>query len=415
MTMQNPKPYSSEITKEISSEILEKIFSGKNPQEKFNTQSFLISGMSELLNHALAKEREFYLEENSADKANGYASRREVNFGTAKLPISVPRSRSGDFYPSLLQKYGRNIGAEHLSLLEGIILNCKSFRSIANSVRSLGLSYSPKQLESLLCDLFEEAKRFNARQLEPDWAFIYIDAKVTDLMDEEGGSIKKAVHFTVIGVNLECKKELLLSITFFGSESLELWKKVIVNLKNRGLTRVLMLITDDFSGLNKMASSLLPGSDHQLCLVHLMRNLKKNLNKEIYEEFGQLLQEIYLCPSFESAYSKLIKFIEERIKSENKTYANYLKERSENYLHFTKYPNGAKSAIRYTNAVEGINNAIEIARRNSGGYFHSEREITVKLKMIFDSMAKHKWHIPIPTFAANIQQINQLFFERFGE
>lgn len=409
--MQNIKSYSPEITKEISSEILGKIFSGKNP----DVQSFLINGMSELLNHALVKEREFYLAENDSDKANGYGDKREVNFGTTKLPISVPRSRSGEFYPSLLQKYGRNVGVEHLSLFEGIILNCKSFRSIANSVRGLGISYSPKQIESLLSDLFEEAKRFNSRQLEPDWSFIYCDAKVTDLMDEESGSIKKAVHFTVIGVNLECKKELLLSTTFFGSESLDLWKKVIVNLKNRGLTRVLMLITDDFTGLNKLISSLLPGVDHQLCLVHLIRNLKKNLSKEIYEEFGSLLQEIYLCPSFESAYSRLTKFIEEKIKPENKTYGNYLSERTENYLKFTNYPNSIKPVIRSTNAVEGINNAIEIARRNSGGYFHSEREITVKLKMIFDSMAKHKWHLPIPKFAAVIQQINQMFRERFGE
>ena len=54
---------------------------------------------------------------------------------------------------------------------------------------------------------------------EPDFAFIYIDAKVIDLVDESG-DIKKAVHFTALGVNLECKKELLLSASFFGSESL---------------------------------------------------------------------------------------------------------------------------------------------------------------------------------------------------
>lgn len=408
--MQSIKSLSPEITKEISSEILDKIFSGKNP----DVSSFLINGMSELLNRALVKEREFYLNETDSDKANGYSPKREINFGTTKLPVSVPRSRSGEFYPSLLSKYGRNVGVEHLDLLEGIILNAKSFKSIADAVRGLGLSYSPKQLEILLSDLFEEAKKFNQRQLEPDWPFIYIDAKVTDLGDESG-VIKKAIHFTAIGVNLSCKKELLLSQTFFGSESLELWKKVIVNLKNRGLIRVLMLITDDFAGLNKMASGLLPGSDHQLCLVHLMRNMKKNLSKEIYEEFGLLLKEIYLCSSFESAYSKLTKFIEEKVKSENKSYGNYLSERAENYLNFTKYPNHARSAIRSTNAVEGINNAIEIARRNSGGYFHNERELTVKLKMIFDSMAKHKWHLPIPKFAANIQQIHWMFKQRFGE
>lgn len=395
---------------EQSQEILAKILSGKSP----DIQSFLINGMSDLLNRAFTSERNLYLSENSNDKANGFAPARNVNFGTNSIPISVPRVREGDFYPSLLSKYGRNVGSEYLNILEEIILNCKSFKSIASTVRGLGLTYSPSQLETFLTDLFEESKRFNSRQLESDFAFIYIDAKVIDLVDDSG-AIKKAVHFTALGVNLECKKELLLSVSFFGSESLELWKKVIVNLKNRGVTRVLMLITDDFTGLNKLASGLLPSCDHQLCLVHLMRNLKKNLSQKLYEEFGNLLQEIYLAASFEAASIKLNSFIENHLKSENSSYAKYLKERLENYLAFTKYPNQLRPVIRSTNAVEGINNAIEIVRRNSGGYFHSERELAVKTKIIFDNLTQTKWKNPIPRFAGNLTQINQLFQERFGE
>ena len=92
-----------------------------------------------------------------------------------------------------------------------------------------------------------------------------------------------------------------------------------------------------------------------------------------------------------------------------------LKERLENYLAFTKYPNQLRPVIRSTNAVEGINNAIEIARRNSGGYFHSERELAVKTKIIFDNLTQGKWRNPIPRFAGNLAQINQLFCERFEE
>ena len=360
-------------------EIFAQIAEGKNP----DIRQFLIDGMSDLLTRAFVAERSVYLAGNGnvGNKANGY-SNRSVNFGTSLVPISVPRDRSGNFYPSMLPKYSRNIGESYLDILEGIILNSKSFRSISDTVNALGLPYSKEQVELVLNDLFEESKKFNARQLESDWAFVYVDAKVID-MAEDSGSIKKAVHFTVVGVDMNCKKELLLSINFFGSESLELWKKVITNLRNRGLSRVLMLITDDFSGLNKLITQLLPNTDHQLCLVHLMRNLKGNLDKNLYEEFSNLMQEIYLCSSFESAYSKISSFIEEKVKKDHSFYANYLKERVNNYLAFTKYPQGLRPMIRTTNAVEGINNAIETTRRNSGGYFHSEREIAIKMKIIF--------------------------------
>ena len=267
-------------------------------------------------------------------------------------------------------------------------MNCKSFKSIANTFRSLDLHYSPAQKEIILDELFAEAKKYNQRQLESDYAFVYIDAKVIDILDETG-HIKKAVHFLALGVNMEMKKEILLSESFFGNESLDLWRKVLQNLKNRGLTRVLMLITDDFSGLNKMINSLLPNSDHQLCLVHL-----------------------YRLGSFEDAYSRFKLFLENNLQNYS-SYAKYLTERVENYLAFMKYPKNIRQMIRSTNAVEGINNAVEIARRASGGYFHSEREIAVKLKIVFDNLMKGKWKNSVPKFKASLCEISQMFFERF--
>ena len=111
-------------------------------------------------------------------------------------------------------------------MLESIILNCKSFKSIANTLRSLDLPYSPAQTEIILDELFAEAKKYNARQLESDWFFVYMDAKVIDMIDDSG-HVKKAVHFLALGINTEMKKEILFSESFFGNESLDLWKKVL--------------------------------------------------------------------------------------------------------------------------------------------------------------------------------------------
>lgn len=381
---------------------------GFNPDIK----SFLVDGMTNLLQSAFLKEREFHLSDNVDDKANGFNPVRNVNLGTTSIPISLPRTRSGDFYPNILPKYQRNIGGEYERILENIILNCKNFKSVSATVRNLGLGYSQKQIDLILDDLFIEAKKYNERQLDSDWLFLYADAKVIDMADESS-SIKKAINFTVVGINMDGKKEMLLSTSFFGNENIDLWKKVIINLKNRGLTRTLMLITDDFSGLNKITNSLLPNSDHQLCIVHLMRNAKKNLDNETYEEFKQLISEIYLSGSFDDAYNKFNKFLDEKLKNKYSSYAKYLKTRAENYLAFTNYPNDIKPLIRSTNAVEGINNAIEITKRNSGGYFHSEKEINIKLKIIFDNLRNSKWQHPVPKIKGNLPALNQMFFERF--
>ncbi len=112
--------------------MLEKIISNKDDFFKNDIQSFLVNGIADLLNLAFLKDREFYLEDNGSDKANGFNPARNINFGINQIPISVPRSRNGDFYPALLPKYGRNIGDAHITLLSSIILNCKSFKAIAS-------------------------------------------------------------------------------------------------------------------------------------------------------------------------------------------------------------------------------------------------------------------------------------------
>jgi len=56
--------------------------------------------------------------------------------------------------------------------------------------------------------------------------------------------------------------------------------EVFQNLINRGLKRVLMFISDDFSGMTEAINTLFPLSDIQKCIVHLNRNLYKNMHKE---------------------------------------------------------------------------------------------------------------------------------------
>ena len=52
--------------------MLEKIISNKDDFFKNDIQSFLVNGISDLLNRAFLKDREFYLEDNGSDKANGF-------------------------------------------------------------------------------------------------------------------------------------------------------------------------------------------------------------------------------------------------------------------------------------------------------------------------------------------------------
>jgi transposase-like protein len=55
---------------------------------------------------------------------------------------------------------------------------------------------------------------------------------------------------------------------------------------HRGLKKVMVVVSDDFTGLQQAVESLFPGADHQLCFVHLQRNVKRNMSKTDSKTFN---------------------------------------------------------------------------------------------------------------------------------
>ncbi len=57
----------------------------------------------------------------------------------------------------------------------------------------------------------------------------------------------------------------------FSSKNKADWIKVFNDLIDRGLKRLMLIVSDDFPGITKAIETLFPYTDHQLCLVHLQR------------------------------------------------------------------------------------------------------------------------------------------------
>ncbi|MDB6033012.1 MAG: transposase, partial [Verrucomicrobiales bacterium] len=314
-------------------------------------------------------------------------------------------------YPAILPKHQRYLPEAYQQLLRNILLGARSFSAARRTLQALGLGYSPEAVDKLLEDLYAEAKSFFSRPLPSDWLCLFMDAKVIDLKDEHQ-QVKKAVHFLVIGIGLDGKKEVITASTFWGNEVLEAWRKVLIDLKNRGLVRVLLLVTDDFTGLAPLIKGLFPHSDHQLCTVHLLRNAQRHLSLEDYALFRDNWREIQAASSFESAQTKFRALLE-RLRSNNKAWVEYLEKRVPHYLTFLKYPTAVHPHLRSTNLPEGINNQIENLRRNAGGHFHSEREALIKMKLLTTDLYDHSWTRVNPTFLGQIGTLNQIFRKHF--
>jgi transposase-like protein len=56
-------------------------------------------------------------------------------------------------------------------------------------------------------------------------------------------------------------------------------------LIKRGVKRVMVIVSDDFPGLTQAIKALFPETDHQLCFVHMQRNINRNMSKQDAKKF----------------------------------------------------------------------------------------------------------------------------------
>src|SRR5437667_620766 len=363
-----------------------------------------------LISSVGASERKAYLSRESQDKANGFYD-RNLQVGTIPIDIQVPRTRSGQFRPaSLPAAYQRGYNDETQSLLLGLLASGRSVNAVKEALGKMGLSSAKQDLEAIATGLIEELELHNSRPLDPDLLALFVDGKYVELRD--GDKLRPACIYLVVGLGRDGKKRVLSCVVRHGRENLEDWKAVLRGLIERGLRRVMIVIHDDFSGLLPISQGLFPQSDIQLCVVHMQRNAKSHLSKTDATEFQQRWRAIKASWDVEVGQRQFEELCDRFVKT-YPTFIGELRKKREHYLAFLKYPEGMRRSFSTTNVVEAVNGQLEIMRRNSGGYFHSEDTVKFKLGLAVSSLEEGRWRSGARTIISALHQLNAMFQSRF--
>jgi putative transposase len=363
-----------------------------------------------LISSAGTAERNVYLQDTPTDKSNGFYD-RSLQVGSIPIDVRVARTRNGDFRPaSLPAPYRRGYSEEVQSLLLGLLGSSRSINAAKDALQKMGLSRSEQDLERVAVGLIEELELRNNRPIHPDMLALFMDGKYIELRD--GDKLRSACIYIVVGLGCDGKKQILACIARPGRENLEDWKLVLRGAIERGLRRVMIVIHDDFSGLMPITASLFPNSDVQLCVVHMQRNAKTHLSKSDAVEFQQRWRAIKTCWDLELANHQFEELCDRFAKS-NPTWIAELRKKREHYLAFLKYPEYMRKSFSTTNVVEAINGQLEIMRRNSGGYFHSEDTLKFKLGLAVASLENGKWRIANHSIYSVLPQLKAMFDSRF--
>lgn len=120
-----------------------------------------------------------------------------------------------------------------------------------------GISVSNGTLSALTDKLLPELQAWQERDLEPIYPIVWLDA-IHYKIKENGRYVSKAVY-TILGLNIEGKKELL-GLYLSDQEGAHHWLSVLTDLHNRGVQDILIACVDGLKGFPEAIETIFPNT-----------------------------------------------------------------------------------------------------------------------------------------------------------
>lgn len=287
---------------------------------------------------------------------NGYKP-RVLKTRVGRLELMVPKDREGRFQTELFEKYQRSEKALMLAIAEMYVqgVSTRKVRKITEEL--CGLEISKSQVSELAKGLDAEIDMWRNRPLTKLYPYLVVDAR-SERIRRDGAVIPQSA-LIVVGIDADGCRETL-GVWCADSESEASWSMVFRELKERGLSGVEYVVSDDHEGLTKAITRCFQGVIWQRCQVHFIRNVCSMVSKKDRCRIIAHLREITGASNLESARKRLLEAIDVLSPTHPKV-ADYLDTYAEEMLAVYALPEHHRKRMRTTNMLERFNE--EIKRR----------------------------------------------------
>lgn len=333
--------------------------------ELLKTNGFdgLADAVTVLLNSAMVAERSEHLGaglyERSSSRsgyANGYKDKfLKTRLGT--LPLKVPQTRDGEFYPQSLTKGLRSERALLLAIAEMYVQGV-STRRVKKIVEELcGMEVSSTQVSRAAAELDEMLEAWRTRDLG-QYRYILLDAQYEKV--RQGGQVLDAAVLIACGVDAVGNRDIL-GCAVSLSEAEVHWRSFLSELRDRGLHGAELIVSDAHEGLKAARKAVFPSVPWQRCQFHLQQNAGQYVPKmAMRAPVAADIRAIFNAPDQDEAEHLLQKFLARYQKTAPKLVAWAEEAIPEGFTAFS-LPASHRRRLRTTNLVERLNE--EIRRR----------------------------------------------------
>ena len=298
--------------------------------------------------------------EQSTDRTSyrcGFRPRRlDTRMGT--MYLLVPKVRNGGYIPFFVTERKRSEAAL-VQVIQEAYVQGVSTRKIEKLAKSLGIEgISRSQVSEMTQGLNEQAEAFRNRPLTSEaYPVLWVDALYEKV--RFAGRVVSMAILLVCGVNDEGKREVL-AIEPMLEESRESYKQLFDKLKERGLSKPTLVVSDAHKGLVAAIGECFPGVSWQRCKVHFMRNILVHVPHKEKERFAGLLKGIWMTADPAIAKQRARELADE-YRAKCPKAIDTLEEGLEDALTFLSFPSLDSRKVSSNNMLERLNR--EIRRR----------------------------------------------------
>jgi transposase-like protein len=388
-------------------EFAEKIRSGKGLSGKDGALTDLVKQITEI---TLQAELESHLAQDlKKNRKNGYTS-KTMKTEHGSFELETPRDRNGSFEPQVVKKNQTHLSDEIEKKMLSLFSLGNSYSQITEHIEDIyGVHFSKPAITAVTDKLIPMLDEWKKRPLEAIYPFLYLDA-IHYKVREDGHYVSKA-FYTVLGINLEGKKEIL-GLYLNESEGAKFWLQVLTDLQNRGVKDILIASVDGLKGFPEAINAVFPDTEVQLCIVHQIRNSLKYVASKNQKQFASELKTVYQAFTKEEAELALDKMEEKWGKKYPIVFESW-RNKWDNLSNYFKYPEDIRRIIYTTNIIESVHRQFRTLTKTKGA-FPNDNSL---LKLLYAGIlnAEKKWTMPIRNWSLTISQLNIFFKERLKD
>jgi len=326
-------------------------------------REFFKNVVQEVFQQVLEAEMDDVLQAQKGERTPGrlgYRSGYYTRYLTTRvgtLELRVPQDREGRFSTELFERYQRSEKALVSALAEMYVQGVSTRKVKAITEELCGHAFSASAISEINKGLDEQLEQFSQRKLEEDYPYLILDARYERV--RQNGTIEPHAVLVALGINAEGRR-CVLAVELANRESKSSWKDFLLRLKERGLSGVELVVSDDHPGLRDAIPKVLTEACWQRCYVHFLRNALDYLPRRGGDDCLRELRWLYDRRDAREAHSDLAAWLT-KWQPKYPKLCSWVEENIEQTMTFYRFPLAHHKHIKSTNMLERLNQ--EIKRR----------------------------------------------------